>query len=81
MSLKKVDTVVFDPSKKAHREAVAAFLQRGSWSDSPIRFAYDPAFGSVADMVQSKLLRYYLAKDRLTIPAIQRGQLVGTIQD
>lgn len=56
-------TVEFDPSKKAHRDAVRAFMKRQAWVDSPIRFAYDPAYGSIAAQVQSKLLKWYMDKE------------------
>lgn len=81
MLLKRRETVDFDPSKKTHREAVAAFLQRRAWGDSPLRFNHDPNFGSVADQVEKKLLAYYLAKDKLTIPPRQQATFVGSIQD
>lgn len=56
-------TVEFDPSKKAHRDAVRAFMKRQAWVDSPIRFAYDPAYGSIADQVRAKLLQWYMDKE------------------
>lgn len=56
-------TVEFDPSKKAHRDAVRAFMVRHAWVDSPIRFAYDPAYGSIAAQVQTKLLQWYMDKE------------------
>jgi len=56
-------TVEFDPSKKAHRDAVRAFMRRQAWVDSPIRFAYDPAYGSIATQVQTKLLAWYMNKE------------------
>jgi len=59
MLLKRQETVVFDPTNKEHRAAVRAFLKRKAWVDSPIRFAHDPIYGSVADQVQAKLLQWY----------------------
>ncbi len=61
--LQKPNTVVFDPANRKHRDAVRAFMRRNAWGDSPIRFAYDPQFGSIADQVRSKLLDWYMAKE------------------
>ena len=63
MYLKKTDTVVFDPANKEHRAAVICFLKRRAWADSPIRFTHDPAYGSVSDQVQSKLLVWYASQE------------------
>lgn len=82
MLLEKQEVVKFDPAKKAHREAAAAFLVRRAWGDSPLRFAHDPAYGSVADQVEKKLLAYYMAKEKLNIPKPKvQAVLVGTIVD
>lgn len=61
--LPRQELVVFDPANKAHRAAVRAFMKRRAWSDSPLRFAYDPAYGSVADQVQTKLLHWYISQE------------------
>lgn len=61
--LRQVGTIEFDPSKREHRDAVRAFMKRNAWVDSPLRFAYDPQFGSVAEQVKSKLLDWYIAKE------------------
>lgn len=55
----------FNPSIKAHRDAVKAFMKRFAWADSPLKFAHDPSYGngSVAEQVQSKLLNWYLAQE------------------
>lgn len=63
MLLKRQETIEFDPSKKEHRAAAHAFMKRGAWADSPLRFAYDPSYGSVADQVRSKLLDWYVAQE------------------
>ena len=70
MILQKHETVNFDPTKREHRAAVRAFLKRRAWSDSPIRFSYDPNYGngSVADQVQSKLLDWYLSREKYQFP-------------
>jgi hypothetical protein len=82
MPLEKQNTVKFDPSKKAHRASAAAFMRRRSWSDAPIRFSHDPAFGCVADQIEKKLLTYYMSKDKLTIPPpLFQAVMVGTIID
>lgn len=65
--LKHPDTVHFDPSVKQHRQAAHAFMRRGTWADSPLRFAYDPAHGSVADQVRNKMLTWYVAQDQKRI--------------
>lgn len=57
--LKKTETVAFDPSNPEHRRAVRAFMKRQAWVDSPLRFNYDPGYGSVAIQVQLKLLEWY----------------------
>ncbi len=67
MFLKKTDTVAFDPANKEHRAAVICFLKRRAWADSPIRFTHDPAYGSVSDQVQSKLLIWYAAQEEAKI--------------
>lgn len=71
MILQKTETVDFDPANKVHRAAVKAFLKRKAWGDSPIRFSYDPDYGngSIADQVQSKLLEWYLSKEKHQLPA------------
>jgi hypothetical protein len=81
MLLKRRETVDFDPTKKDHRAAAAAFMRRRAWGDSPLRFNHDPAFGSVADQVEKKLLAYYLSKDKLAIPELPKPEFVGSIQD
>jgi hypothetical protein len=82
MPLEKPNTVKFDPSKKAHRESAAAFMQRRAWGDSPIRFSHDPIYGCIADQIEKKLLAYYMSKDKLNIPApLFQAVMVGTIID
>lgn len=66
MLLQRTELVTFDPSKKAHREAAAAFMKRKAWSDSPLRFAHSPAYGSVADQVQAQMLEWYVAREMNT---------------
>lgn len=63
MLLKRQELIEFDPANKEHRAAVRAFLKRKAWMDSPIRFAHDPTYGSVADQVQAKLLQWYVAQE------------------
>jgi hypothetical protein len=63
MLLKRQEIIEFDPSKKEHRAAAHAFMRRGAWADSPLRFAYDPSYGSVADQVKAKLLDWYIAQE------------------
>ena len=63
MLLKRKEIIEFDPSKKEHRAAAHAFMKRGAWADSPLRFAYDPSYGSVADQVKAKLLEWYVAQE------------------
>ncbi len=63
MLLKRQETVEFNPANKEHRAAVRAFLKRKAWADSPIRFAHDPVYGSVADQVQAKLLQWYVGQE------------------
>ena len=70
MILQKPNTTPFDPANKAHRLAVAAFLKRNAWSDSPIRFSYDPNYGSIADQVRAKMLAWYMDKEMNKKPAV-----------
>jgi hypothetical protein len=63
MLLKRQELIEFDPANKEHRAAVRAFLKRKAWADSPIRFAHDPVYGSVADQVQAKLLQWYVNQE------------------
>lgn len=63
MILQPTKTVEFDPSNKKHRLAVKAFLRRNAWCDSPYRFSYDPAYGSVADQVRDKMLKWYMERE------------------
>jgi hypothetical protein len=61
--LKKPATVVFDPSKKEHRDAVRDFMKRKAWADSKLKFTWDPAYGNIAIQVQLKLLQWYLEQE------------------
>jgi len=63
MLLKRRETIVFNPSDREHRAAVRAFLKRMAWADSPLRFSYNSAFGSVAEQVQTRLLQWYLDQE------------------
>ena len=62
MILKFPHPVEFDPSNAEHRKAVAEFIKRGRWSDSPIRFL-PPAYGDVGSYVKEKLLEWYLQEE------------------
>lgn len=53
----------FDPSNAEHRQAVIDFRRRRSWSDTKLRFSYDPNYGCVASQVESKLLQWYIKKE------------------
>lgn len=63
MILQRTKTIDFDPSNKAHRTAVRAFMKRNAWADAGIRFTHDPEYGSVADQVRAKLLKWYMAQE------------------
>ena len=63
MLLQPPKTTKFDPDNKEHRVAVHSFMKRFAWGDSPIRFAHDPAYSSVVEMVQHQLLAWYLARE------------------
>jgi hypothetical protein len=63
MLLKRQELIEFNPTKKEHRAAVRLFLKRRAWVDSPLRFAHDPQYGSVAEQVQAKLLDWYVAQE------------------
>ncbi len=64
MSLIHRETVDFDPTKKEHRAAAAAYMRRRAWADSKLRFTHDPCYGSVAEQVEKKLLAYYMSKEK-----------------
>ena len=73
MLLRPPKTVKFDPANKSHRASVREFMKRRAWGDSPIRFTYDPVYGSVVEQVQTKLLAWYLEKEvthRTVKPAV-----------
>ena len=63
MILQHPATTEFDPSNKEHRQAVRDFLKRNAWSDSKYRFKYNPAYGSIANQVQEKLLAWYIDQE------------------
>jgi hypothetical protein len=63
MILRPYPIVDFDPTKKEHRAAANAFLRRGAWMDSPLRFSHDSAFSSVSDQVRAKLLNWYVNRE------------------
>jgi hypothetical protein len=63
MLLNRKPPVDFDPSNKLHRAAVKLFMKRRAWLDSPLRFTHDPAYGSVIEQVQTRLLEWYLARE------------------
>lgn len=63
MLLTRQKTVDFDPSNKDHRNAVRLFMKRRAWADTAIRFTHDPAFGSIAEQVQFKLLNWYISRE------------------
>lgn len=67
MLLNKIATVEFDPSNKEHRAAVHSFMKRQAWVDSPIRFSYDPKYGSIAAQVRAKLFDWYVSQDMAKI--------------
>lgn len=67
MILQRQEIIEFDPSNREHRAAVRAFMRRRAWVDSPLRFAYDPAYGSVAEQVQAKLLDWYIAQEEAKV--------------
>jgi hypothetical protein len=63
MFLRHTPVVEFDPSNKEHRAAVRAFMKRKAWADVELRFAYDPAYGSIAQQVQTRLLEWYIFQE------------------
>ena len=63
MLLRHPNTVEFNPSNRAHRLAVAAFMKRNAWIDSPLRFSHDPSYGSLAEQVRVKMLLWYISRD------------------
>ena len=63
MLLRSPEVVKFDASVKEHREAVKAFLKRTAWADTKLRFSHDPAYGSVSEQAQSKLLHWYISQE------------------
>lgn len=67
--LQETKRIDFDPSITEHRHAVVAFMKRTAWNDSPLRFNYDPDYGSVADQVRIKMLDWYIEQDTGFKPA------------
>ena len=67
MILQKRNTVNFDPSIKPHRMAAMQFMKRNAWVDSPLRFNYDPEYGSIADQVKTKMLYWYIEQEKKRI--------------
>jgi hypothetical protein len=65
MKLQLPKIVEFDPSVKAHRMAVHAFMKRNAWGDTSMRFAHDPTYGSVAAQVREKLLNWYVFQEEI----------------
>ena len=63
MLLSRQATVDFDPNDKEHRAAARAFMRRQAWVDSPLRFTHDPAYGSIAEQVKTKLLVWYIEQE------------------
>ena len=74
MILQRPNTIPFNPANKSHRMAVASFLKRNAWADSPYRFSYDPEYGSIADQVKAKMLVWYMAQEsaKAAKPAVKR---------
>ena len=63
MILKHPNRIDFDPSNQNHRNAVRDYMRRNAWSDTKLRFNDNPHFGSVAHMVQEKLLVWYMSQE------------------
>lgn len=54
--------VMFDPSKRQHREWFAEFVRNRSWTNCPVRFEVDGEPGSV-ETIKRILLEYYSLKE------------------
>lgn len=73
MILQEIKRVEFDPANAEHRHAVVAYMKRTAWMDSPLRFNYDPDYGSVADQVRTKMLNWYIEQDTGFKPVTPKG--------
>lgn len=69
--------VLFDPNNKLHRQYFVAFLNTGSWSNCPVRFAVEEDHGNLIGHIQRKLLLWYAEqekKGRINVAKVPRGK-------
>lgn len=56
------DVVLFDVENREHRKLFGMFLQKGSWSHSPVLFKTDEGGENIA-IIMRKLCEYYTLKE------------------
>ena len=77
MLLKTREKVKFDPSNRAHRQAVKDFLKRNAWGDTEYRFTLEPEYHNLVEMCQSILLDWYISNDLNT--QVERKVMKGVL--
>lgn len=55
--------VVFDASKKEHRQLYWNYLATGSWKGCPYRFAVEQDYGHLMGHIQRELMEYYMGRE------------------
>lgn len=55
--------ILFDASKKEHRQLYFNFLATGSWKGCPYRFAVSNDYGNLVGHMQRELLEYYMGRE------------------
>lgn len=54
---------IFDAGNKDHRQYHFNFMQTGSWSGCPYRWAIPDDVGNLQGMIQRSILSYYMSKE------------------
>ena len=53
----------FDPANKQHRRWFAEFQRSGTWGRCPVRFIVSDDHGNLINIIQTKLIDYYVDKE------------------
>jgi hypothetical protein len=53
----------FDPANKQHRKWFAEFQRSGTWGRCPVRFIVSDDHGNLINIIQTKLIDYYVDKE------------------
>lgn len=62
-------TAKFDPKNVKHRKMIQQFNDERSWGKLPVTFVLEPEYSDLVTMVQDKMLKFYMAKDRRIVNA------------